>query len=147
MERALTASLECLHLSSIVSVKLICMRGEEDVSIGALTSWTCACFSLGQSNFLAMSTLPEQVDKKRSREHTASVASVPGSSCHTRRLTKIHRNHANSKHTSRQAREPKPSQFVFKLVSGLGIFHTRRFLCLYVCVCVCVRVFAHLSAT
>lgn len=111
------------------------MRGEEDVSIGALTSWTCACFSLGQSNFLATSTLPEQVDKKRSREHTASVASVPGQSCYTRRLTKIHRNHANSKQTSRQARWSEPSPFVFKLVSGLGIFHTRRSLCFCVCVC------------
>lgn len=56
------------------------MRGEQDVSIGALTSRTCACFSLGQSNFLAMPTPPEQVDKSRSAEHTASAARLPGAS-------------------------------------------------------------------
>lgn len=33
-ERALTVSLECLNLSSIISGAAICMQGEEDVSIG-----------------------------------------------------------------------------------------------------------------
>lgn len=95
-----------------------------------LTGWTCACFSPGQSNFLATSTLPGQVGKMTASNRACSI-SISGSALHTyvytHRCTSIHTNHKSLKHMVNHAC-PNCSLF-YNFPVSLMLFHHKDFVC------------------